>query len=136
VNESPRSRRETFWERIWASTIIIYSFVATFVVWKALHKYGVNPYLFFVIDVITSWLYGLASARLVMSLVKKRTNQIAKWGIYSALNFVIPQVYILVSAHDVPREVYLIIGVVICVLAIFSLIGIYNELRKARAKLE
>ena len=136
MNESPRSRRETFWERIWASTIIIYSFVATFVVWKALHKYGVNPYLFFVIDVITSWLYGLASARLVMSLVKKRTNQIAKWGIYSALNFVIPQVYILVSAHDVPREVYLIIGVVICVLAIFSLIGIYNELRKARAKLE
>ena len=136
MSESPRSHRETFWERIWASTIIIYSFVATFVVWKALHKYGVNPYLFFVIDVITSWLYGLASARLVMSVIKKRTNQIAKWGIYSALNFVIPQVYILVSAHDVPREVYLIIGAVICVLAIFSLIGIYNELRKARAKLE
>ena len=136
MSESPRSRRETFWERIWASTIILYSFVASFVVWKALHKYGVNPYLFFVIDVITSWLYGIASARLVMSVIKKRTHQIAKWGIYSALNFVIPQVYILVSAHDVPREVYLIIGVVICVLAIFSLIGIYNELRKARAKLE
>jgi hypothetical protein len=136
MGDTPRTRRETFWERIWASTIILYSFVATFVVWKALHKYGVNPYLFFLIDVITSWLYGLSSARLVMSVIKRRSNQIAKWGIYSALNFVIPQLYILISAHHVPREVYLIIGGVVFCLAIFSIFGIYNELRKARTSLD
>ena len=136
MGDTPRTRRETFWERIWASTIILYSFVATFVVWKALHKYGGNPYLFFLIDVITSWLSGLSSARLVMSVIKRRSNQIAKWGIYSALNFVIPQLYILISAHHVPREVYLIIGGVVFCLAIFSIFGIYNELRKARTSLD
>ncbi len=136
MSESPRSKRETFWERIWASTIILYSFGATFVVWKAMRKYGTNPYLFFVIDVATSWLYGLASARLVMAIIKKRTSQISKWGIYSALNFVIPQLYILFSAHHVPRDVYFIIGGVVAVLAVFSIFGIYNELRKARRSVQ
>jgi len=132
MSVAPRTKRETFWERIWASTIILYSFAATFVVFKTMRKYGTNPYAFFVIDVITSWLYGISSARLVMAIIKKRTSQISKWGIYSALNFAIPQLYILFSAHHVPTDVYYIIGGVIGVLAIFSIFGIYNELRKAK----
>lgn len=127
-----RTKRQTFWERIWASTIILYTFVATFVVWKALHKYGVNPYLFFVIDLITSWFYGLASARLVVAVIHKRWSETQKWGWLSALNFMLPQLYILVSAHKVPRDVYLIIYSVIGVLIAFAVVGIVSQIRVAR----
>ena len=127
-----RTKRQTFWERIWASTIVLYTFVATFVVWKALHKYGVNPYLFFVIDLITSWFYGLASARLVVAVIKKRWSETQKWGWLSALNFMLPQVYILVSASHVPKDVYIIIFSVIGVMAAFALIGIASQIRAAR----
>ena len=127
-----RSKRQTFWERIWASTIVLYSFVATFVVWKALHKYGVNPYIFFVIDLITSWFYGLASARLVVAVIKKRWRETQKWGWLSAINFMLPQVYILLSARRVPRDVYLIIYSVIGLLIAFALIGIGSQIRVAR----
>jgi len=128
------SKRETFWERLWASTIILYTFVATFVVWKALHKYGVNPYIFFVIDLITSWFYGLASARLVIAIIHKRWSETQKWGWLSALNFILPQVYILVAANHVPRDVYLIIYSVIAVLIVFSIVGIVSQIRIARKK--
>ncbi len=127
-----RTKRQTFWERIWASTIVLYTFAATFVVWKALHKYGVNPYLFFVIDLITSWFYGLASARLVVAVIKKRWSETQKWGWLSALNFMLPQVYILVSASHVPKDVYIIIFSVIGVMAAFALIGIASQIRAAR----
>jgi len=127
-----RTKRQTFWERIWASTIVLYTFVATFVVWKALHKYGVNPYLFFVIDLITSWFYGLASARLVVAVIKKQWSETQKWGWLSALNFMLPQVYILVSASHVPKDVYIIIFSVIGVMAAFALIGIASQIRAAR----
>ena len=127
-----RSNRQTFWERIWASTIVLYTFVATFVVWKALHKYGVNPYIFFVVDLITSWFYGLASARLVVAVIKRRWSQTQKWGWLSAINFMLPQVYILLSARRVPRDVYLIIYSVIGVLIAFALIGIGSQIRVAR----
>lgn len=127
-----RSRRQTFWERIWASTIVLYSFAATFVVWKALHKYGVNPYIFFVIDLITSWFYGVASARLVVAVIQKRWSETQKWGWLSAINFALPQIYILLSARRVPRDVYLIIYGAIGALVAFALIGIWSQIKAAR----
>ena len=127
-----RSKRQTFWERIWASTIVLYTFAATFIVWKALHKYGVNPYLFFVIDLITSWFYGVASARLVVAVIKKRWSETQKWGWLSAINFALPQIYILLSARRVPRDVYLIIYSVIGALVAFALIGIGSQIKAAR----
>ena len=126
-----RSKRQTLWERLWASLIVLYSFAATFVVWKALHKYGVNPYLFFVIDLITSWFYGIASARLVVAIIHKRWSQTQKWGWLAAINFILPQIYILVSARRVPRDVYLIIYSVIGVLVAFAVIGIGSQIRVA-----
>ena len=127
-----RTKRQTFWERIWASTIILYTFVATFIVWKALHKYGVNPYLFFLIDLVTSWFYGLASARLVVAIIHKRWSETQKWGWLAALNFMLPQIYILVSARHVPRDVYLIIYSAISVMIAFAIIGILSQIRTAR----
>ena len=127
-----RTKRQTFWERLWASTIVLYTFGATFVVWKALHKYGVNPYIFFVVDLITSWFYGLASARLVVAIIHKRWSETQKWGWLSALNFMLPQIYILVSANHVPTDVYIIIYSVIGVMVAFALVGIASQLRVAR----
>ena len=127
-----RTRRQTFWERLWASTIVLYTFGATFVVWKALHKYGVNPYIFFVVDLITSWFYGLASARLVVALLHKRWSETQKWGWLSALNFMLPQIYILVSARHVPRDVYIIIYSVIGLMVAFAIVGVATQLRAAR----
>ena len=127
-----RTKRQTFWERIWASTIVLYTFAATFVVWKALHKYGVNPYLFFVIDLITSWFYGLASARLVVAIIHRRWSETQKWGWLSALNFMLPQIYILLSARRVPKDVYIIIYSVIGVMVAFAVIGIASQIRVAR----
>ena len=127
-----RTKRQTFWERLWASTIVLYTFGATFVVWKALHKYGVNPYIFFVVDLITSWFYGLASARLVVALLKKRWSETQKWGWLSALNFMLPQIYILISARHVPRDVYIIIFSVIGVMIAFAIVGVVSQVRAAR----
>ena len=127
-----RTKRQTFWERVWASTIILYTFAATFVVWKALHKYGVNPYIFFVVDLVTSWFYGIASARLVVAVIHKRWSETQKWGWLSALNFMLPQIYILVSARHVPRDVYIIIYSVIGVMVAFAIVGVATQLRAAR----
>jgi uncharacterized membrane protein YhaH (DUF805 family) len=127
-----RTKRQTFWERIWASTIILYTFAATFVVWKALHKYGVNPYIFFVVDLITSWFYGIASARLVVAVIHKRWSETQKWGWLSAFNFMLPQIYILISARHVPRDVYIIIFCAISVMVAFAVVGLASQIKTAR----
>ena len=131
-----RTTREKFWERIWASTVVLYTFCATFVVYKELSKYGVNWGWYLIIDVPTSWLYGITSARLVMAVVRRRWGQIQKWGWLAAANFAIPQLYILITARKAPHNVYLIIYSVIAVLVIFALGGIASQVSNARKNLK
>ena len=127
-----RSKRETFWERVFASTVVIYTFCATFIVYKELRKYGTNWVIYFIIDLPTSWFYGIAVSRLVGSFVKKRWNQVQKWAWLAAINFVLPHLYILISARKAPHTVYLIIYVVIAVLAMFALGGIISQIKVAK----
>ena len=130
-----RSKRETFWERIWASTIVLYTFAATFVVWKTMGKYGVNPIGFFVVDLITSWFYGLSTARLVVAIFKKRRSIINKWAFWSAVNFAVPDIYIIAFARHVPRDTYYAFGGVIAVLAAFSIFGVVQQVRAGKSEL-
>jgi len=129
AQDAPRSKRQKFWERMWASTIVIYTFGATFVVWKTLGKYGVNPIGFFIVDLITSWFYGLSTARLAVSVYKKRMREIQKWGFYSALNFLIPDIYILSFARHMPTDTYYIFFGVVGILAAFSIAGVVQQIR-------
>ena len=124
------SKRQRFWERAWASSILIYTIVATFIVWKTLTKYGVNPVVFFFIDATTSWTYGISTARLVMRIIAKDWPDTRKWALAAAISFISPQLYILIAARNAPRDVYLIVIGVILALTLFTTISLFLEIRR------
>ena len=126
------SKRQRFWERMWASSILLYTIGATFVVWKTLKQYGVNPVAFFFIDAVTSWTYGIASARLVMRVIAKDFKASRKWALAAAISFMTPQVYILIAAHNAPKDVYLIVIGVITLFAMFTIVSLLLEIRRAK----
>lgn len=126
------TRRQIFWERLWASSIVLYSVGATFVVWRTLGKYGVNPVLFFVIDVITSWPYGIATARIVVNVINRKWKAVRRWSWVAAITFVTPQVYILASARHAPRDVYLIVISVISFLVLFAFLSVLLHIRSSQ----
>ena len=105
--------------------------VATFVVWKALSKYGVNPIIFFVIDAITSWTYGIATARLTVCVVRREWKIARKWAWASAVSFLTPQVYILIAAHHAPRDVYLIVIGVISFMVLLAIVSLIVQIKKS-----
>ncbi len=131
TSDSPRTRKTVIIERLWASTILLYTVVATFVVWKTLSKYGVNPILFFFIDAITSWTYGIATARLTVSVVRRDWKQARKWAWASAVSFLTPQLYILIAAHHAPRDVYLIVIGVISFMIVLAVVSLTVQIRKS-----
>ncbi len=126
------SKRQKFWERLWASTILIYTFVATFVVWKTLKKYGVNPIAFFFIDAATSWTYGITSARMVMQIIHGNMKSARNWAFGAAASFITPQLYILITAHHAPADVYRIIIGVISALFLFTAISLFLEIKRKK----
>jgi hypothetical protein len=126
-----RTRRAMIVERLWASTILLYTIVATFVVWKALSKYGVNPIIFFVIDAITSWIYGIATARLTICVIRREWKTARKWAWASAISFITPQLYILLAARHAPRDVYLIVIAVISLMILLAFVSLLVQIRKS-----
>lgn len=125
-------KRIKLWERLWASSILLYTVFATIVVWKTLSKYGVNPIIFAVIDAITSWSYGIGTARLVTTLIEKKRDQLTKWVFVSALSFIIPPIYVLSSASHAPKSDYYSVIGVIAILAIFTINSLNSQIKKSK----
>lgn len=126
------NKRQHFWERMWASSILLYTVGATFVVWRTLRQYGVNPVLFFIIDAVTSWSYGIATARLIMHIIAKDWETTRKWALAAAISFITPQLYILIAARNAPKDVYLIVIGVISALTLFTVISLFFEIRRGK----
>jgi len=130
-----RSGRQKLWERLFASSVVLYTFVATYVVGKTLTKYGAHWYIFLIIDLPTSWFYGIATSRLVMAVIKKRFSEVSKWGWIAAINFALPQIYILYYAHHASRQTLLIFALIVAGLAISSLYTLFGQIKKSRRAL-
>jgi hypothetical protein len=123
------TRREIFWERLWAGVLVLYSVGAAYVVWRTLGKYGVNAFVFLIVDVATSWPYGIATARIVVNAVKRNWKEVRKWTWVAAITFTTPDVYVLASAHHAPRDVYRIIVVVVAFLVLFAILSVVLQIR-------
>ncbi|HUW78534.1 MAG TPA: hypothetical protein VMV52_07280 [Candidatus Nanopelagicaceae bacterium] len=124
-----QSSREIFWERIWAGLLVLYSVGAAYLVWRTLGRYGVNAAVFLVIDVVTSWPYGLATARIVVNVVKREWKAVRKWSWVAAITFIAPDVYVLASAHHAPRNIYLAIIAIIIFLILFAILSVVLQIR-------
>ena len=124
-----QSKREILGERIWAGLLVLYSTGAAFLVWKTLSKYGVNPIAFLIIDMVSSWPYGISTARIVVNAVKRQWHEVRKWAWVAAATFIAPDVYILASASRAPRSVYLILVVVISALILLAVLSVLLQIR-------
>ncbi len=130
-----QSRREILGERIWAGLLVLYSTGAAFLVWKTLSQYGVNPVAFLIIDMVTSWPYGISTARIVVNAVRRQWHEVRKWAWVAAATFIAPDVYVLASANHAPRRVYLFLIVVISALIISAVLSVLLQIR-SKSKLE
>jgi hypothetical protein len=125
-------KRIKLWERLWASSILLYTVFASIIVWKTISKYGTNPIVFAILDAITSWTYGIGTARLVVALIQKDSKSVNKWFFVSSISFITPPIYVLATCSKAPAaDYYSVIGV-IAALAIFSIVSFYLQFKKRR----
>ena len=129
---SARSAKRRLLERLWVVVVIAYGAVRAIVVWKALGQYGVNPWIYLVLDVTSSWPYAVATARLVTSVIDREFSRARSWGVLAAVTFLIPDLYILVVARHVPTEVYAIIIAIISLLALLAILSLFIKIRNGR----
>lgn len=123
--------------RAWAVGIILFSLARALIAWPTLGEYGVNPWWFLFIDIVTAPPYGVAQAVTVKMLrdPNRRTLDAVPWGLTVAVMFFAPYVFIFVASHvaDTPQPMPTIayVGVVLWML-VFGVLAVLRMRRQVR----
>ena len=90
--------------RAWAVGIFLFSAARALIAWPTLGRYGVDPWLFLAIDLVTALPYGIAQA-LTVKILRDRSRppgDSVPWAVVVVVMFVLPYVYIFVSSGSMP----------------------------------
>lgn len=124
--------------RAWALGIIAFSAARALIAWPTLGDYGVNPWWFLFIDIITAPPYGVAQAVTVKILRNRErsTRDAVPWALLVAAMFFAPYVFIFVASYvaDTPQPMPAIayIGVILW-MVLFGILALVRMRRQVSA---
>ena len=95
--------------RAWSLGILLFSLARALIAWPTLGRYGVDPWLFLAIDIVTALPYGLGQAITVKILRDRERSprDAAFWAIVVAVSFLAPYIYIFIASGSMPLLAYL-----------------------------
>lgn len=117
--------KSTVLKRAWIIAVLAYSVARTLVIWKVFQKYGVNQYLYLIIDIFCAYWYAIFSTKLLIETNKTHYKKLLKYLSLTLLFNFIPDLYVLATAKEVPSFVfksYIQIIVILAIIGVFSLV--------------
>lgn len=126
------SRCRSACTRAWVVAVLAWSVARAAVVGRWLSRYGVNPWAYGVVDLAVSWPYAMATAGVVTNLLDGRRAAARRCAVWSAVSFLIPDLYLLFAGHGKPTMVYVVVTVVAGAFAASALGSILVQVRAGR----
>ena len=115
--------------------VLLWSLLRSFIVGRTLHRYGVDPWAYFVVDLSSALPYAMASSKLVDALAQRDGPRTRQFAFASMAAFIAPDVYLVLAADHMPRSAYLLFCLVIVLLAVIGVWSIVSgAARKGRAR--
>ena len=115
----------------WLVVNVVYAALRTFVAWATVRKYGVNIYGFVAVEVGSSIPYAIATSKAIGALVDKRKRHAVRWGLLAAVVFPLPELYVGLSGHGMPKYVYAVLVGLVVALGVFGALTISRRVRAA-----
>ena len=111
---------------------VAYGGLRIFVADRTVKRYGVNIWGFAAVELSTSWLYGLSTARVVGALVDRRLRRAVRWGVVAAGTFLAPESFVLLTGRRMPAAVYIVIGALLATLGTVAAVSLVRKVRAGR----
>ena len=119
------------------SLLLVYTIIRFFIVRALLEGYGVNPWLFLLIDASTGVLYVIGIEKLILLAIRKDKKVFAwksllLWALVALGAFVAPYAYIYWASSELPPSLGIGIGVVVLLLLVNAGLAFVRRVRRAR----
>lgn len=118
--------------RAWAIGVVLFSIARALLTWPALSTYGVNPWIFLAIDVVTAPPYGVGQALTVKILrdPTRHARDALGWAVLVILMFLAPYAYILAASGErLPLAAYVLVGLWALVFAVLTIVRMRKQIR-------
>lgn len=119
--------------RAWAILVLLWSVARTLLVWATVGGYGLNPWLYFALDLASASVAAVATPRMICHFVDERRRRAASWAGFNLGAFLVPDAYIVLGSRRLPTTLLLLVCVVVTATLTTAIIGVR---RKVRAEVE
>lgn len=120
-------------ERLWILLSVAYGGVRIFVADRTVRRYGVNIPVFATVELVTSFAYGLGTARVVGALVDRRHDLAVRWAPVAFGAFIAPEAFIVVTGRRMPPGVFVVVGIFVLTMGTIALVSLVRKVRAGRA---
>ena len=118
----------------WAGFVVGWSFIRTLLVWAAVGDYGLNPWIYLVIDLACSVVDAITTPRMVLNFIDEQYRVAARWGAVALVAFIIPDLYIFEGTRTLPTKLIVLICAIIGSTLMIGVYGVTRKVRKGRAE--
>ena len=118
--------------RAWIIGVFAFSIARALVAWPTLSQYGVNPWVFLTIDVVTAFPYALGQVKVVNGFRFHLYGAVQAWSLVVAITFFAPYAYIVLAGKErIPTAVYIVIAILATIFGTASILRMRNQYRSA-----
>ena len=118
-------------EHGWFLVVVVYALVRIFLANKFLAKYGLPMKTFAVVELASSMMYALASARFVGALVDGHNRKAGFFGLFTLVGFGAPDVFVVVASDHIPRSIYVVLALIVLGTIVFTVRELRAKMRRA-----
>jgi len=119
---------------IWYFLVLGWALARTFIVNDFFGGHGVNPWIYLVIDLTASVPYARYTHSFVISYLEKDWKKLRIAAVISVLTFYAPDIYILVTARQVPANIYFGFFLILFIFTAVSVAGIIKKIKPRSPK--
>jgi nitrate/nitrite transporter NarK len=129
----PPSRLRQILTLSWVVGIVVFTLGRLIVAKGTLEEYGLNLWVFAVIDLVTAVPYALGVAKVVTSMIDRNYAGTTTWATVAAASFLAPYAYIAWAGQDAsfPPAVYVALGVLIVIFGGNAVLSVRRKVRAA-----
>jgi hypothetical protein len=123
-------------EHAWIVLGLVWALARVWVAKATVEQYGVNIFIFAVIELAVAWPHSLSTARIVANLVDRHPDAALRWAVVLAVTHIGPELYIALAGSHMPAGIYWSLLAIVLILGVVAGIGIYQKVRVGRAARE
>jgi hypothetical protein len=118
-------------QRTWLALVLAWVVIRTLVIRDVFGAYGVNPWIYFLIDLCSAVPYAILSGRAVVNFLDKNWVSFRRNGFFTLFFFYMPDMYVLTTAEEVPTSLLLGFLLSIVIFSGFAIYGFRRNIKRA-----